>query len=217
MTSKTRTERRFIARYSIRFGRKDLNKVGFSIDLSSTGVGIASKKGYKVDSIIRIELKTPNENFLLTGQVRWVKVGTLPGANEMGYEMGISLRDRPRSYLKLLDELIDKQVIKTEPEFNGIPFSVSYETNAFFHSEYLSNIAHDGLFVPCSEPLPELQSKTRVGLKLLESMAMYMVEGLVIYHRAPNECGDGEEPGFAIQIQDYLTAPKSELAQLGAG
>ena len=110
MTSKTRTERRFIACYSIRFGRKDLNKVGFSIDLSSTGVGIASKKGYKVDSIIRIELKTPNENFLLTGQVRWVKVGTLPGANEMGYEMGISLRDRPRSYLKLLDELIDKQV-----------------------------------------------------------------------------------------------------------
>ena len=183
MTSKTRTERRFIARYSIRFGRKDLNKVGFSIDLSSTGVGIASKKGYKVDSIIRIELKTPKENFLLTGQVRWVKVGTLPGANEMGYEMGISLRDRPRSYLKLLDELIDKQVIKTEPEFNGIPFSVSYETNAFFHSEYSSNIAHDGLFVPCSGPLPELQSKTRVGLKLLESMAMYMVEGLVIYHQ----------------------------------
>ena len=84
MTSKTRTERRFIARYSIRFGRKDLNKVGFSIDLSSTGVGIASKKGYKVDSVIRIELKTPNENFLLTGQVRWVKVGTLPGVNEMG-------------------------------------------------------------------------------------------------------------------------------------
>ena len=95
MTSKTRTERRFIARYSIRFGRKDLNKVGFSIDLSSTGVGIASKKGYKVDSIIRIELKTPNENFLLTGQVRWVKVGTLPGANEMGYEMGISLKTDP--------------------------------------------------------------------------------------------------------------------------
>ena len=134
----------------------------------------------------------------------------------MGYEMGISLKDRPRSYLKLLDELIDKQVVKTEPEFNGIPFSVSYETNAFFHSEYLSNIAHDGLFVPCSDPLPELQSKTRVGLKLLESMAMYMVEGLVIYHRAPNQCGEGEEPGFAIQIQDYLTAPKNELAQLGA-
>ena len=133
----------------------------------------------------------------------------------MGYRCGISLRDRPRSYLKLLDELIDKQVIKTEPEFNGIPFSVSYETNAFFHSEYLSNIAHDGLFVPCSDPLPELQSKTRVGLKLLESMAMYMVEGLVIYHRAPNECGDGEEPGFAIQIQDYLTAPKKRASSTG--
>ena len=27
---------------------------------------------------------------------------------------------------------------------------------------------------------------------------------------------EGEEPGFAIQIQDYLTAPKNELAQLGA-
>ena len=216
MTAKTRAERRFIARYSIRFGRKDLNKVGFSIDLSSTGLGIASKKGYKVDSIIRIELKTPEENFMLTGQVRWVKVGTLPGANEMGYEMGIALRDRPRSYLKLLDALIDKQVIKTEPEFDGIPFSVSYETNQFFHSEYQSNIAHDGLFVPCEEALPELQSKTRVGLKLLESMAMYMVEGLVIYHRELDQCGPGDVPGFAIQIQDYLTAPKSELALIGA-
>ena len=215
MTAKTRAERRFVARYNIRFGRKELNKVGFSIDLSSTGLGIASKKGYKVDSIIRIELRTPEAAFMLTGQVRWVKVGTLPGSNEMGYEMGIALRDRPRSYLELLNALIDKQVVKTEPSFEGIPFSVSYETNQFFHSEYAANIAHDGLFVPTPGPFPDLQSRTRVGLKLLESMSMYMVEGLVIYHRDESQCGPGESPGFAIQIQDYLTAPKADLALIG--
>ena len=36
---------------------------------------------------------------------------------------------------------------------------------------------------------------------------MYMVEGLVIYHRELDQCGPGDVPGFAIQIQDYLTAP----------
>ena len=213
--SKTRSERRFIARYSVRFGRKELNKVGFSIDLSSTGIGIASKKGYKVDSIIRVELKGPDARYVLTGEVRWVKVGTLPGSTDMGYEMGIALRDRPRDYLKFLDVLIDKQVVKTEPEFHSIPFSVAYETNEFFRSEYQSNIAHDGLFVPCDLPLPELQTKTRVGLKLLESMSMYMVEGLVIYHRRAEDCAPDERPGFAIQIQEYLTAPKEDLANIG--
>jgi hypothetical protein len=69
-----RFETRHKKRLSVRFGHGALEHIGYTSDVSAQGIFIEARTVYKPGVILKIELKTrDNEITLLEGEVRWAK------------------------------------------------------------------------------------------------------------------------------------------------
>ena len=105
MEKQKRTRR--TKRIEVRFGPEQATDLGFTVDVSETGLFIKTNKVYPPDTRLVLELSLPDKRVLsLRGRVTWAK--RLPpqlARHVKKAGMGIELIDPPPEYLDLVQVL----------------------------------------------------------------------------------------------------------------
>lgn len=69
-----RTDKRFRKRLSLRYGIDETTKIGFTEDISDTGIFIRSVAVLAPNTILTVELKTVSDEIVqLKGRIMWAK------------------------------------------------------------------------------------------------------------------------------------------------
>ena len=88
----SRFETRHKKRLSVRFGHGALEHIGHTSDVSTQGIFIEARTVYKPGVVLKIELKTrDNEIILIEGEVRWAKKAPARANHLMKSGMGICI------------------------------------------------------------------------------------------------------------------------------
>ena len=197
-----RQHKRFSRRYPVRFGAGKTHLMGFTIDLSSGGLGISGKKGLKPPAKIDIELGAPGGHITLHGQVRWCQ--RVARGHVYVFEMGIQVTERCQTYIDLLEHLICESESKDHQlgDFHE-DLSVTFETQRMLLEEYDKNIVQEGIFIPTEATFRPMQD-VQFTIHLLEVMRVIHAEGRVVFvadeaHAAQT----GGKRGVALQILRY--------------
>ena len=200
---KDRKSPRFIKRYpvTIKVGTKRI--MGFSIDLSSSGLAMSSKKSLELGQKVTIDIKAGRFPISLQGEVRWCKKTTRADTRKDGYEMGFEIAARNPEYVELLEKVITElDLQKTDPSYKE-DLHISYETRWQFVMDYEKNIKSNKLFIPTIKPFQVMQ-KIKFTMHLLEYMRILHAEGTVMYVVDENDTKNrGKPQGVGLQIDKY--------------
>ena len=197
-----RQHKRFSRRYPVRFGSGNTSLMGFTIDLSSGGLGISGKKGMKPPAILELDLAAPGGHIALKGQVRWCQ--RVARGHVYLFEMGVQIIERSQAYIDLLENLICESESKDHllGDFHE-DLSVTYETQRELLDEYNKNISQDGIFIPTDASFRPMQD-VQFTIHLLEVMRVIHAEGRVVFVADQAHADQvGGKPGVALQILRY--------------
>jgi len=190
--------------------------MGFTIDLSSGGLGISGKKGMKPPAILDLELGAPGGHISMKGHVRWCQ--RVARGHVYLFEMGIQVVDRSQPYIDLLENLICESESKDHQlsDFHE-DLSVTYETQAALLNEYKKNICQDGIFIPTEATFKPMQD-VHFTIHLLEVMRVIHAEGRVVFVADEAHAAQvGGKPGVALQILRYYFDDAALLDDFIAG
>ncbi len=91
-------------RIEVRFGPEQATDLGFTVDVSETGLFVKANRVYPADTYLVLELTLPDKRVLsLRGRVTWAKrvpPQLAPHVKKAG--MGVELIDPPPEYLDLV-------------------------------------------------------------------------------------------------------------------
>ena len=184
--------------------------MGFTIDLSSGGLGISGKKGLKPPAKLEIDLAAPGGHIKLNGQVRWCQ--RVARGHVYVFEMGVQIVERSQAYIDLLEDLICESESKDHQlgDFHE-DLSVTFETQQGLLEEYDKNMVQDGIFIPTEATFHAMQD-VQFTIHLLEVMRVIHGEGRVVFvadeaHAAQT----GGKRGVALQILRYYFDDKALL------
>lgn len=102
-----RDKRRFLKRLFVRFGDQKPEHVGFTHDLSATGIFLKTNNVFPPNTRLQIELTLPDETTLCCrGVVMWAK-RIPPALSRMiqKHGMGVRLIEIPAAYKALIEKL----------------------------------------------------------------------------------------------------------------
>jgi hypothetical protein len=87
-------------RLEIRYGPEEPQFIGFSGNVSKTGIMIRTTRVYPPGTILHIEVKHPSGTFRVRGQVRWARQGGVQWLSTGKVGMGIKLIDPPQEFIE---------------------------------------------------------------------------------------------------------------------
>ncbi|MBI3802352.1 MAG: PilZ domain-containing protein [Nitrospirae bacterium] len=102
-----RQKQRTLKRLFVRFGNEKPEHIGFTHDLSATGIFLKTNTVFPPNTRLQIELTLPDETVLCCrGIVMWAK-RIPPALNRMvqKHGMGVRLLEIPEAYKALIDRL----------------------------------------------------------------------------------------------------------------
>ena len=82
-------------RVFVRFGTSDLDKRGYTGNISETGMFIQTRSVFKPGSTIQVQFEVEGEIFLLQAKVIWAKKSTAQFSRVLKDGMGIRYMDPP--------------------------------------------------------------------------------------------------------------------------
>lgn len=104
-------EKRYLGRVAkwlfIRFGTDKLDSLGFSNDLSETGLFIKTNLVLQKGTVLNIQVTLPDDNKIdLTGKVAWIKKDPSEvNENSKKIGLGIRLLKIPKSYTQFIEKI----------------------------------------------------------------------------------------------------------------
>lgn len=100
-----RIRRRYRRRYVVRFGRETANCTGMILNLSTTGLFLASTSIYRPGNQLLLDFHVDGIPYTLEGVVRWARQAPPSLVRQVPSGMGIEIISPPESYLKLVMSL----------------------------------------------------------------------------------------------------------------
>lgn len=102
-----RTKKRYPKRLYVRFGKEKPDHIGFTQDISATGVFVKSNFSFPPSTRLKVELTLPDETIIeCNGIVQWAKK-VPPALSRLVKKngMGIAFLEIPISYKVLIETL----------------------------------------------------------------------------------------------------------------
>lgn len=96
---KKQEARRSRRRVEVRYGPEAPQFVGYSRNVSRTGMMVAAIRVFGPGTMLRIEVKLPAGTFLLKGTVIWAREGNVQWLTTGRVGMGIAFVDPPQEFL----------------------------------------------------------------------------------------------------------------------
>jgi len=200
---KDRKNPRFIKRYPVTVKIAGKRIMGFSIDLSSSGLAISSKKSIEPKELVTLDIKAGRFPISLQGEVRWCKKANRADTRKAGFEMGFEIQSRNPEYIELLEKIITELDLQKSDKGYQEDLHISYETRWQFVMDYEKNIKSNKLFIPTIKPF-EVMQKIKFTMHLLEYMRILHAEGTIMYVVDESDTKNrGKPQGVGIQIDQY--------------
>lgn len=86
-------------RLEIRYGPEEPKDIGFSGNISRSGIMIRTTRVHPPGTILHIEIKHPSGTFRVRGQVRWARQGGVQWLSTGKVGMGVKFIDPPQELL----------------------------------------------------------------------------------------------------------------------
>ena len=99
-------EERHSRKVPIRFGEKKAERAGTTVNLSRTGIYIATANPIEIGKRVRMSLDIPEYTIPLTGTVVWVRINPIPGKPR---GMGVQLQQSPALYRRYVAKVEEEE------------------------------------------------------------------------------------------------------------
>ena len=212
-SQRKRKNPRFVRRYPVTVKAGTTRIVGFTVDISSCGMAIASKKRIDGNRIVNIDIKVGRFPIHLMGQLRWCKRASRADTRIESWEMGIELQSRKEDYLAMVEKVsieIDREQHQDEAPDD---LHISYETRWKFVVEYEKNLRNNQIFIATSK-LFRVNQKIDFSMHLLEVMRVIHASGTVAYVVDEKSTEHPDKPhGIGIQIGKYKFEDEAMMKQ----
>lgn len=96
---KKQEARRARRRIEVRYGHGGARFIGYSRNVSRTGMMVAAVRVFEPGTLLDLEIKLPSGSFLLKGTVIWAREGPLQWLSSGRVGMGVSFVDPPQEFL----------------------------------------------------------------------------------------------------------------------
>jgi len=103
-----RVRTRYRRRYVVRFGRETTTCTGMILNLSTTGLFLASTSIYRPGNQLLLDFRVDGIPYTLEGVVRWARQAPPRLVRQVPSGMGIEIISPPEAYLKLVTSLKSK-------------------------------------------------------------------------------------------------------------
>ncbi len=97
--------RRARRRVQVRYGVGETRFIGYSGNVSRTGVMVRAARVFPPGTVLDIELKFPDHTFHMRGKVMWAREGSYQWVLAGRVGMGINFIDPPGDLLRLLETM----------------------------------------------------------------------------------------------------------------
>jgi PilZ domain len=91
-------------RIEIHYGPEKPSLIGYSGNLSKTGVMVRAVRVFAPGTVLKLELKLPGATFRLAGVVIWAREGPVQWLSSGRIGMGITFIEPPEGFLNALQE-----------------------------------------------------------------------------------------------------------------
>ena len=96
--------RRVRRRMEVRYGQDALQYIGYSRNLSRSGMMIGARRVFAPGTVLTLEVKVSRATFSLRGTVIWAREGPVEWIHTGRVGMGITFIDPPAEFLTALPE-----------------------------------------------------------------------------------------------------------------
>ncbi len=104
-SSDNRIRTRYRRRYIVRFGRETASCTGMILNLSTTGLFLASTSIYRPGNQLLLDFRVGGIPYTLEAVVRWARQAPPSLVRQVPSGMGIEIISPPEAYLKLVASL----------------------------------------------------------------------------------------------------------------
>ena len=94
--------RRFHKRVEVHFGPDRPRYIGYSRNLSRTGIMVGSTHVFAPGTVLKLQVKLPSATYSLRGRVIWAREGSVQWLATGRVGMGIALLQPPGEFLETL-------------------------------------------------------------------------------------------------------------------
>ncbi len=109
MSKGKQASRRARRRVEVRFGPDDLQFIGYSGNVSRSGIMVRSVRVFAPGTVLNLELKFPDGTFRVRGEVVWAREGPVQFLSTGRVGMGITFLQPPVDFLTFLDRVSGPQ------------------------------------------------------------------------------------------------------------
>ncbi len=92
-------------RVEVHYGVGDTRHIGYSANVSRTGVMVRTARVFPPGTVLDIELKFPDHTFQVRGEVVWAREGSYQWVLTGRVGMGINFIEPPDDLLRLLETM----------------------------------------------------------------------------------------------------------------
>jgi len=97
------TSKRARRRVEVRFGPDDPQFIGYSGNVSPTGIMVRAVRVFAPGTVLNLELKFPDATFRVRGEVVWARQGPVQFLSSGRVGMGINFLMPPAEFLTFLE------------------------------------------------------------------------------------------------------------------
>ncbi|MEE2962494.1 MAG: PilZ domain-containing protein [Myxococcota bacterium] len=200
-TLQDRKNQRFERRYPVTAKTKSGRILGFTLDISSTGLSFSAKQSMSTNEDIVLEIKVGRLPVVLKGKVRWCRRSKRANLSKPGYAVGLEIQERNPDYVALLEKVVRELDSHENKPKHKEDLHVSFETRWHFVMEYEKNIRNNTIFIPTKKVF-EVGKPIYFTMHLLEVMRVVHTQGVVAY--VVDEFNALAKPvGVGISITNY--------------
>ncbi len=92
-------------RVEVRYGPESPQYIGYSGNVSRSGIMIRTIRVFPPGTVLNLELKFPDSTFHLRGEVVWARDGSVQLLSTGRVGMGVTFHDTPANLLEYLDRM----------------------------------------------------------------------------------------------------------------
>jgi PilZ domain len=92
-------------RVEVRYGPQGPQHIGYSGNVSRTGIMIRAIRVFPPGTVLSLELKFPDSIFKVCGEVVWAREGSVQLLSTGRVGMGVTFREAPPDLLEYLDRM----------------------------------------------------------------------------------------------------------------
>ena len=105
MARRKQSSKRAHRRVEVRYGPAGPQHIGYSGNVSRTGIMIRTIRVFPPGTVLNLELKFPDSTFQLRGEVVWARDGSVQLLSTGRVGMGVTFQETPADLLEYLDRM----------------------------------------------------------------------------------------------------------------